>query len=209
MLKTENTHFNIGILNVDSLFADAFLRLLKSCNDNLTIKHVSEASIASFYSFDILFVHQSRTWDYLNFLLSQKSNIKAHETIYCLNCNTSLLLQKDVTDTLKILDLTIPVNEIKENLQQHVRKINKGKAKFGKPARSLTVLSRNFQIAGHFSDEELNVIYSLRKHICNKQISESCKISVSTLKRRLKAIADKCGVPNNKTAILCYLYERM
>lgn len=86
------------------------------------------------------------------------------ETIYCLNCNTSLfLLQKDVTDTLKILDLTIPVNDIRENLQHHVRKINKGKAKLGRPARSLTVLSRNFSISRHFSDEELNIIYSLRE----------------------------------------------
>lgn len=59
------------------LFADAFLRLLNSFNDNLTIKHIAKASIASFYSFDILFVASIQNVDYLNFLLSQKSNINA------------------------------------------------------------------------------------------------------------------------------------
>lgn len=49
MLKTGNTHFNVGILNVDSLFADSFLRLLKAKADKYGVPNNKAAILCHLY----------------------------------------------------------------------------------------------------------------------------------------------------------------
>jgi DNA-binding NarL/FixJ family response regulator len=157
----------------------------------------------------LIFVHENAISEFEDFLTFTKSKSNLMKIIFLTTKSTSFkkYYLKKFDFPFAIIDLKLSMKEILT--RTYFLLFNNSTLPNRKNSIKFETLIKNkpFITQSIFNLEELKIIKKLSILFTNKEIADACEISVSTLKRKLIAIAKKANVTNCKASILKFAME--
>lgn len=204
------TKYDICLISQDSLFPLAIMEILRRLNLTLKVKYIQDISLFKFYNCNKIFLHESSLSEFIAWSYNNKNHIPS-ESIFIFVYELKDLEKPFVKSSViinqnQIITTSSGIGKLTVNVKMILKKVNVNNFLI----EELSKLYKEYSFllnSSHFTEEELDIIYKLRRFSDNKILADKCNLSLSTIKRRLKTIAEKCGVPNQKTALLNYFYE--
>jgi len=207
MFHRGKTDFDVLILSKDTLFVEVVVEKLKPLFSNISAKHIQSADLIGVFQFRSLFIHQSSVLDFYQNNNKCKNASNAFSIIFFLWEKPECFQYYPLKCNFKIIDLKIPAAKILKEVSQILLPVKSNEDAIFEQLGVLNKQLSNILQTALFTDDELDIIYKLKKFSDNKTLAQKCNISIATLKRRLKIIAEKCDNAKSKSEIINFLYE--
>ena len=207
MLEHRKTDYNAVILSQDSLFVEFLTQTHSAIFSNISIKHIQAVELIAIYQFHYLLVHQSSVLDFYNYIKKTGSISSVHSIYFFLWDYPDYLQAINSKNRLNVINLKKPALKILNEVKQIVKPISSKEDVMFENLNLLYKQLAHLNYTACFTETELDLIYKLKRFSDNKTLVQKCNISVATLKRRLKIIAEKCDNAKSKSEIINFLYE--
>jgi hypothetical protein len=152
-------------------------------------------------------VHQSSVLDFYNYIKKTGSISSDHSIYFFLWDYPDYLQAINSKNRLNVINLKKPALKILNEVKQIVKPISSKEDVMFENLNLLYKQLAHLNYTACFTETELDLIYKLKRFSDNKTLAQKCNISVATLKRRLKIIAEKCDNAKSKSEIINFLYE--